>query len=728
MELVEKTPLNMVHIIENDKIGEDELLKMLNGAVIDNDKIFGSCIAFEPNMFKDNAEKYAPYYYKTPEGTKYKDLGQNHYEYFKWDWYTIPHNTNSTTWTEPYLDKGGGNIIMATYSVPFYSGTRDNQAFKGVITADISLTWLKNLVNSVKIYKTGYAFIVSKEGRFIIHPNDQIMMKETISSLAKKYHNPTLIKADREMKQGKSNFLPYKSVLNGKRYRLFYKSLGKSNWSMGVVFLEEELFAGLNKLLWRMLLIGIVGTIGLFIVIILVSKSVIRPLQKLSVTASEIGAGNFDIEIVDNSGTREIILLENSLKRMQEELKKYIKNLKRMTAANEKIESELCIAHDIQMGMIPKTFPPFPNRTDVDIFATLKPARQVGGDFYDFFFIEKDLLCFSVGDVSDKGIPASLMMATTITLLRAEAKKITRPSDIVRSINQELSKKNDSAMFVTMFLGILNLKTKELNFCNAGHNYPYISKISGEILAFEETHGPPLGVYYNQEYQSNSIYLEHEDSLFIYTDGILEAMNKPGELYGYDRLKSTIAKKCINKPPVECVNQIIEDLAMFTNGAKQSDDITLMAIQVNLSKKQSVVVNTKQLILKNKISEIRKIKPLLESVSEEWHLSDTDIFELNLVVEEWVSNIIFYAFKDEKEHEIRISFSYNTNSISILIIDDGLEFNLTKVPTVGLDKPIEERVPGGLGIHFIKFLVDHIEYTRKDKKNELLLTKKLKRV
>lgn len=580
LKSIQKIPLRLVYIIEKTDVEEEELLKMLKAVVLNNNELFGSCIAFEPNGFINDKEQFAPYYYRIEDEIKYKELGQSEYDYFIWDWYSIPKEKGASVWSEPYLDEGGGDVIMATYSVPFYSGAGDNRKFAGVVTADMSLTWLESLIDSINIYESGYAFIVSNNGTIITHPHDQITMTETMRSLAEKYQRPDLDSIGKEMMQGKSNFLKYKSIFGDEPCRIYYSALGKSNWSMGLVIPEKELFADLNELFWDIILIGFLGIIVLIVVIILISRSIIHPLSELSLTADKIGRGNFDVEIPDGLNTSELQVLGNSLKRMQHELKEYVINLKETTAANERIESELNIAHDIQLGMIPKIFPPFPDRMDVDVHALLDPARQVGGDFYDFFFLEDDVLCFAVGDVSDKGVPASLMMAITITLLRAKARTYDNPADIVFNMNQNLSEENENMMFVTMFLGILNLKTRELKFCNAGHNYPYVLKNDGNLITIEETHGTPLGIYYDQKYQSGVSILDKGDNLIVFTDGVSEAMNPKGEPYGDDRLENIIEVKCKNKSPEESVGLILDDVEVFTGNAEQSDDITLLSVLV----------------------------------------------------------------------------------------------------------------------------------------------------
>jgi len=355
---------------------------------------------------------------------------------------------------------------------------------------------------------------------------------------------------------------------------------------MAVVFIEDELLAGLHQLFYFTIFMGFLGAVLISVLVILFSAQITKPLRRLTVVADVIGSGDFDVSIKEDRSTREIFLLGNAFNRMQAELKAYIKNLESTTAAKERFESELNIAHDIQQGMIPKIFPPFPDREDVDIYALLVPARQVGGDFYDFFFLDDETLCFAIGDVSDKGVPASLMMAMTITLFRAKASLNSGINEIVGSINRDISKDNVNLMFVTFFMGILNTRTGELIFCNAGHNYPLLIRKNNAIEALAETHGVPLGISEAQKYKAGKVMLEKEETLVLFTDGITEALSVDGNFYGDDRLEELIRSKCKGLTPEQITGTIMEDVAGFAKTPERSDDITLLVLSYFPTEKQ----------------------------------------------------------------------------------------------------------------------------------------------
>ncbi|MCK4288885.1 MAG: SpoIIE family protein phosphatase, partial [Bacteroidales bacterium] len=346
---------------------------------------------------------------------------------------------------------------------------------------------------------------------------------------------------------------------------------------------SDELFVDLYNLNRKLLILGSIGIVLLLILIIFISHRLTKPLTKLAKITQTIGAGNFNANTQVSNASKEIVQLGNSINQMQSELKNYIKNLKETTAAKEKIESELKIAHDIQQGIIPKIFPPFPERDDIDLFAVLDPARDVGGDLYDFFFIDDHKICFAIGDVSGKGVPASLFMAITRTLLRSKATKNSSAKEIVSELNIELCKGNENSMFVTFFLCIMDTKTGIVEFCNAGHNYPFIIRNNNKINCIEETHGTPIGIFDYINYESGTFQLSNNESIVLYTDGVTEAMDIDNNLYGDERLIGLLAKSKDHHPKV-ITKTIVDDVNKFVGKAEQSDDITILILSYFLNK------------------------------------------------------------------------------------------------------------------------------------------------
>lgn len=309
------------------------------------------------------------------------------------------------------------------------------------------------------------------------------------------------------------------------------------------------------------------------------SKMITNPFLSLTRGVEEIGKGNLESKVMVKTGD-ELETLADTFNKMTDDLHVYIKNLEETTTAKERIESELKIAHDIQMGMLPKVFPPFPDMPEIDIYATLEPAREVGGDLFDFFFLDDDHLCFTIGDVSGKGMPASLFMVVTKIMVKTKATKGLTPEKVLDRVNQDISMDNPSLLFVTLFLGILNIRTGELQFANGGHNPPLIIRSNGDIGMMESTGGIALGVMEDFLYGSKTMALQRGDLIVLYSDGVTEAMNRDQALYGDKRLielMHTLKDRSVD----EIIRGILESVNGFCQDEPRSDDITLLTIRFN---------------------------------------------------------------------------------------------------------------------------------------------------
>ncbi len=573
-----KIPENLSFVIENSSTSADNLIQFLKIVVQNNDEIYGSAIAFEPGQFKADIEKFAPYYYKSGDTVQYQSLAGEEYNYFLQDWYQIPKEIGRSYWTEPYFDEGGGNILMTTYAVPFYHS--ETRQFRGIITIDISMAWLQDIFNALQIYESGYGFLITKSGRYVVHPDRDLIMNAGIFDVAELHDDKNLRESGQKMLAGKSGLAEIDDPMTGRQSWLYYSSFPSSGYSMGIIIPQVEFYAALDKLNKTVILVAILGLFFLFGVISIVSKRITDPLHNLSELTREIGEGNFSVELPHQDAGDEIGMLSRSFEKMQITLKEYIANLKKVTVERERIQGELRIAHDIQMSIIPKTFPPFPDRKEIDIYAILEPAKAVGGDLYDFFLLDDNHLCFAIGDVAGKGVPASLFMAVTRTLLRAKANSTMNLAihEIVTEMNNDLCADNDTSMFVTFFLGIFDLRNGELEYCNAGHNYPYIISPDGKMTTLENSHGLPLGVMKESAYQAGKLTLQSMTRFFLYTDGVTEAENLKQQLFDIPRLEALLSKTFGAVSSRQLINTIKVRVSSFTGPAEQSDDITMLSL------------------------------------------------------------------------------------------------------------------------------------------------------
>ena len=319
---------------------------------------------------------------------------------------------------------------------------------------------------------------------------------------------------------------------------------------------------------------GIVLLLG-SVIAIFGARTISRPIADLTEMTRRIAGGDFT-QRIDTRAKNEIGALAASFNEMTRRLNESIEDLKETTAAKERIEGELQIAHEIQMSMVPKIFPPFPDRSEFDIFAILVPAKEVGGDLYDFFFIDDDHLCFAVGDVSGKGVPASLFMAVTKTLFRATAGNGGTPGEILARLNAEICRDNESCMFVTFFCAILNIRTGQVDYSNGGHNLPYYLYHSG-VSPLKNTGGRALGLVEQSPYASGRMVLGPGEALLLYTDGVTEAMDLSETLYSDQRLARFLATNR-GSPPRQIIGDLVSDVRHFAGEAPQSDDITVLAL------------------------------------------------------------------------------------------------------------------------------------------------------
>lgn len=536
-----------------------------------NPHVYGSAIAFEPYFYKEKGMFWSPFSFRQDGKISYKQLGSVDYDYHFMDWYQIPKLLGKPYWSEPYYDEDGADVIMSTYSCPMYD--KEGKLF-AVFTADISLQWFAYKVNSMKSYPNSQNYMIGRGGTFLVHPNKNAILNESIFANAIYTGNDLLKETAHKMTSGKSGM--EEMTRNGKHTYFFYTSIPAVGWSVAVECLRSDILATLDRMTIIILAIGIVGLLLMGALCHYTIKRLTSPLARFADSAREIAGGTFDAPLPVIYGKDEMKSLHDSFEYMKTSLVEYMDELQKTTANKERIESELRIARDIQMGMVPKIFPPFPNRNDIDLYGILEPAKEVGGDLYDFF-IEDEKLYFIIGDVSGKGVPASLVMSVTCRLFRTMALHVKRAEKIVASLNDTLAENNESNMFCTAFVGILDLQTGRLEYCNAGHNAPVLMNLSG-VKYMEVEPNLALGLFEGFPYTSQSCTLEKGNTLFLYTDGVTEAENISKELYSEEHLLQILGADN-GLEPVQIAGIVVNDIERHSQGAEQSDDITILCLK-----------------------------------------------------------------------------------------------------------------------------------------------------
>jgi sigma-B regulation protein RsbU (phosphoserine phosphatase) len=724
LQPVEQIPKTLALSLDVPKVEYREIYRQMRDFVRDNPIVYGSILAFEPYAYSRNQRFYATYFFEGKDSIREKIQTDPSYNYFTYEWYSLPRTLDKPVWTEPYYDKGGGDTLMCTFSVPFYRTIQGKKNFMGVITMDISLSSFDEIVSSVHVFRTGFGFLVSRNGKIINFPDPKIVNKDFYEFAEK--NDKTLILSKRMMK-GQSGFEDLTGLVVGQEEHnwLYFSPVPSTGWSLGIIIPEKELFSDLIGLFYRFFGIFLVSILAIFLITILITRKFTYPISRLASATLEIGKGNFNAPLPVYRSRDEISQLSNSFLLMQEELNNYIKNLRDATAARERIESELKVAREIQLGMLPAVFPV---RDDFEIYALLESAREVGGDLYDFFFPDPVHLFVAVGDVSGKGVPASLFMAVTRTLFRARIVPGASLCGVMQDINNELNRENPNHIFVTFLAGILDLRSGEVELCNAGHNPPLVIRNNGTLEKSFPSGNIPLGIFPGTRYSLHKIRLSEGDVLVLYTDGITEATSPDLELYKEYRLVEFLSGAGSSSLK-EIAGNLVKDIKRFEGGREQADDLTLLFLKYRDSRRSQPVPagagEIRQMQIRNEPGEIGRIAAVVEDIAASWALDPKTAMEINLILEELVSNIIFYAYEDDQSHLVMIDLRKEKNQVRLTVTDDGKPFNLKEIrDEVTPDLSIEERKIGGLGIHLVRSLADRVDYHREGERNIVEIIKK----
>ena len=472
------------------------------------------------------------------------------------------------------------------------------------------------------------------------------------------------------IRASKGNYIvPAPDTIPGRKYNIYHEEIDATGWHIEIIIPEKELFAELNR---TAIFVSILMLLGLVVLALLLTYS--------AKTTSKL------IESIEQ---------------------------------NQRMENELQIASTIQTAMLPKVFPPFMDRLDLNLYGMVNPAKEIGGDLYDFY-IRHSKLFFCVGDVSGKGVPAALVMAMTRSLFRSITAHEEQPALIVRKMNRALVDQNAQNMFLTLFLGVLDCESGRLDYCNAGHNAPIIiRKDDSQVSILEVLPNLPLGIEQDFEFKAQTTQMERDDVLFLYTDGLTEAENSAHEQYGEPRMMAQLAESFRSTlvTPRDIIDQMQESVRVFVKEAEQSDDLTMMAFRYQNS----------ALIMRNDIEQIPTLAEWIETLGIPADLS----MPINLALEEIVSNVMLYAYPNTKSGQVLVECIRSTSAketgdrLIFTITDSGIPFDPTEQAEVDTTLSAEERPIGGLGIHLVRQIMDEVHYKRQDEKNILTLVKEL---
>ena len=634
-----------------------------NMVMTDNDKIVGAAIAFRPNYFPDKGRWYEPYARREGDSIVVRQIGSAQHDYFSLEFYQTCIKGDTLKWSTPYIDNEGAQDTVSTYGLPL----RDKHGEPiGVMGIDVSTEWIRDMLRQNRQHPSSFSIVLSNEGNLISTPDDSLCSHEQAERIAQMVNDSTVKK---ELKSnGRVTSFKFYDEEKGRAARVYYarKRLEPKWWLVKVCY-DDEAFGELKKMRKTTMWMSLAGLLVLGLIIQLFARND---------------------------------------RKMQTSLMK-----------QQRIDGELKIAKDIQTQMQPRESSIVHN--DVKLHGSQIPAREVGGDLYDFF-IRDEKLFFCIGDVSGKGIPAAFIMAVSQSLFHNIASRESNPEHIMNRLNATACRNNESNMFATLFIGVLDLPTGHLRYCNAGHEVPILFDQTPETIDVKSN--IPIGLFSDFKYEMQETVMPSGSTLFLYTDGLTEARNKQRQQFGMERVRQLVARYG-TRSPKEMIDMTIAEVEKFSEHTEQGDDLTLLVI--NYTPMVEEIVLDEELTLANDVKEVAKMNTFIKDVLARLNIDKSLVSKMRLALEEAVVNVIEYAYPAGRKGNVNIRVTHDGKRLRFIISDSGIAFNPTEASSADTTLSAEERPVGGLGIHLMRQLMDSVNYERINGKNVLTLTKNI---
>jgi len=493
--------------------------------------------------------------------------------------YKILIDGKKQSWSEPILCERNKHVVVSYYT-PIFLNVNNKTTEVGEVVCELSLVQLNESINKLKIGKNGYSVLMSKNGTYISHPKKEWILSRNLKDIPPEVYKEKQLKFDDLLTNLNSgSVVAYPEVLNYQKSFVYHSRIDDNGWILLLVIPYRELFEPMYVPILKMLFFSVLGILVIYILVTYISNKQIQPLSSLTSQLKRFTNISSEYYAGDES-MNEIKQVAESLNLMKSWYEQYRLKASKEEKLNKLQQADLLQAAEIQKSLIKVDFPAFPKIEEIDLFASYNPARIVSGDLFDYFFKDEDHLVLSMGDVSGKGVPAALFMSVAQTVIKTIASDLTikKSSNLVSKINNELHSNNMHQFFLTLFLGILDIRSGKLTYCNAAHNSTYIIRANGTIDVLSESHGLPLGLYRDKGYREGRYQLEKGDTIVLYTDGVTELHDSNKLLYGHERLKENL-KSLAGLEPKEMVERIEKSLRLFAGEAEQNDDISILVLK-----------------------------------------------------------------------------------------------------------------------------------------------------
>ena len=654
-------------------------------------------------------------------------------------WYQGAKERGDLYWTSVYPDlRGRGPVISC--AMPFYDSSANGMVFKGVARSTVVLGDFSRFMDSAGLGRTGYFFLLDNHGLRLFSSGSVDLFVAGDGRITGEnflFGDAELRSLGFSMTLGASGMTELE--MNGVRVYAAYAPIETLGWSLGLAIpvseisapawligeeirrITDEVKTGMDRhILFLAGFMAIVLAAILFAIAVFsvrFTTALTGPILALNQGVQEVSGGNLEREVCVKTGD-ELEQLAVSFNAMTGRLKEHIARIAKATADQQRISTELDVAKRIQTSILPAAFPPFPGKKDeFGLFALIHPAREVGGDFYDFFFIDDDHFVFLIADVSGKGVPAALFMAVTKTLLESHLRSGGESDLALETINRQLCNNNIADMFVTLWMGVLELSSCRLLYINAGHNPPLLASREGDFRFLKSAPDLVLAGMEDTIYHKREITLKEGDTLFLYTDGITEAENSNREFYGKERLQEFLdIHQYLSLG--ELLPALWTDIETFSAGAEQSDDITMLALRMSPAE-----TGRRSLAMRADTAELDTLLALIRSVMGNTACPEKIRGQIELAAEEVFVNIAKYSGAAELDFSCGIEKDGERRVISLGFSDRGAPFNPLEKSDPDVTLPLEERDVGGLGILIVKRIMDTIDYRYENGMNCLLIKK-----
>ena len=683
VEDTERTLKSHIMEVKYNLATPDSLFSILAQIAKYSPNMRGCGISFNPGYYKDKGRLFEPYALRTDTGVVCLQIAGESFDYTKDGFYKDIQEKKANSWVGPY-DDIYLEMRLVSYAVPIYEFTGDTVAVLGV---DLDTESLGDTLNYRHIYPSSFELLLTEEGELIAGPADSTLQKE-VEFVTSLINDSTAER--RPSSNGRSKIIDFDT--RDRDGAVFVANMrGIPHWQIAVVCYDDEVYGPLLELRYRLLLLSLLA----FGILLYLVRRFAKDEEKLRSQALE----------------------------------------------QERMAGELHIANNIQQTLLPEEDGAMKDIDDVQVEGRLIPAKAVGGDLYNAF-VRDGKLFFCIGDVSGKGIPSALIMAIIQALFRNIASREDNPSHIMKRLNETACRNNKANIFVTLFVGVLDLPTGHLHYCNAGHELPILidhspsqmpagpsdrggqqcSMFNVQCSMFNAKPNLPVGLFEDFEYEMQTMQMQPGSALFLYTDGLTEARNAKGKLFGRDRVGQMIAEAGTTNPK-QLVETTIGCWQKFIGETEQSDDLTLLALSYTPLQEQSIM--GEGITLKNDVREVEKLGSFVKQVAESLSLDKSLTGKLRLAVEETVVNVMEYAYPQGTTGDVNIRATSNGRRLKFIISDSGIPFNPTEVTAADTTLSAEERPIGGLGILLVRELMDSINYERINGQNVLTLTKSI---